>query len=65
MNTNDYYTREQAAKLLGVTKQRVSQLVRAYDLTVVFFGSMRLIPKKELRKLPKNRNNRTRIAEKK
>jgi excisionase family DNA binding protein len=65
MNTNNHYTVAQAAELLGVSRQRVHQLIRFYALKVdCVAGLLTLIPKKELAKIPTNRTNRTRIKRK-
>jgi len=64
MNTNDYYTAKEAAKRLQVSKQRVHQLVKIYGLIVEKLGPLTMIPKKELRKIPRKRSCSTRIRDK-
>jgi excisionase family DNA binding protein len=65
MITIPYLTVRQAAEKLGVSRQRVHQLIRIYSLqTEQIDGLLVMISKKELAKIPANRDCSTRLKRK-
>jgi hypothetical protein len=61
MDTKNYLTVRDVATRLGVSKQRVHQLIRLYAVVTSKFGNLVVIEKKELRKIPRKRSCSTRI----
>jgi hypothetical protein len=55
--TKQFVTVSQAAQLIGVSRQRMHQLIFAYDLhaEVVGSGRVKVLHRKELRKIPSER----------
>lgn len=64
MSLKNMMTLTEAAKKIGVSRQRMHVLVRTYDLTTEKAGPIRMLDAAELRKIPKNRPTGKKVSNK-
>lgn len=59
-----YFTISQVAERLGVTHQRVHQLIRTYNVSCEKLGAIKIISKAEMAKIPRKRPNGVNVGKK-